>query len=282
MYRRTHFTAVVKGSKTYFDREYTGKPKNESSTQHNKISYNGKQTANYSVKTQGVSVTTENTRETRTQGKGLFDMMLLNPPRKNYKGRSDQSLVSLLRSGSSRLRKHIEVVDSHPCYVIDLYHTFRWFNPLFVIKRPKRSMTVWLDKDRGFLPIRSVYYTKPDFEKILMQFVIDEAVEIEEGLWFAVKGRKSVYGGMWPTEYVLEVDGWKDGKPSIAVNSGVQDVFFDLWKRLPPGIKVRYNDTNESKKGLWIPILVGAVTVLAIVAFVTIKLRRVAATERTQ
>jgi len=275
MYRSTRTTAVVKGSKTYFDHEYGGLPKDDSRILHSEIAYNGERTTSYSPALGRADVVTKKDRRTRTQGNGFFDVMLLNPPRRHYQGRSDRSLISLLRSRASRLRGYIEIVDGHPCHVIDLYYQPNLLALLFGAALPKRpAMTVWLDRERGFLPVRSVSYTQPDFKKTQLQYVIDESVEIEECLWFAVKGRKSVYGGMAPTEYVLEVDGWKDGNPSIAVNTGIEDEFFDLWKRLPPGTRVWDRDADAANKGMMAAILVGALFVLAVASFVTIRLGR--------
>lgn len=243
LHARYHMRAVVKGSKTYFDHEYGQHPANEYRTYSTEIAYNGERTTIHDVRSGVASAVMEKAGETQTQGKGFFDLMLLNPPRKNYPGRSDQSLISLLKSKYSRLRENIEMVDGHPCYVINLYQPK--IAGLSQSKRP--SMTVWLDRNRGFLPLRSVYYSKPDFEQVVMEFFIEEAVEAGEGLWFAVKGRKKVnpvHDGIDTGEYVLEVDGWQDSNPAIAVNTGVKDEFFDLWKHLPPGTELWDKDAD--------------------------------------
>jgi hypothetical protein len=50
------------------------------------------------------------------------------------------------------------------------------------------------------------------------------------------------------SEYILEVDGWKEGHPSIAVNAGIKDDYFDLWKHLPVGTRL-FKDVGRKSKG---------------------------------
>jgi hypothetical protein len=233
LHARFHMHAVVKEGKTYFDFEYG---RDLARTFRREVAYNGKRTTIHDVAAGLASVGVEKQAETQTQGRGFFDLMLLNPPRRNYQGRHDQSLVSLLKSQGSRLRERLETVNGHPCFVIDLYQG--------EVERP--SMTVWLDRDRGLLPLRSIYREQPDFERIAMECLIEEAIEVEEGLWLAVKGRKTVNParGIDAGEYVLQVDHQTDGSFAVSVNSGITDEFFDLWKHLPLGTRLRDKDTG--------------------------------------
>jgi beta-lactamase regulating signal transducer with metallopeptidase domain len=240
--RRLHVTWVLKESKAYTARVFGADPAPDSKTFKKEIAYNGRRTTFYEPDRGLAMVRTELTRETKTQGEGFFDLMLLNPPRDDGDGRNDQSLVSLLKSGKSRLRKQTEVVRGRICHVADLMDA----------SSDRPSMTVWIDAQRGFLPMRQVFYTKPGGDEILMLFDIEEARDLGNGLWFPVYGRKLVnpVPGMPEIsagiECVMEVDGWREGKPALTVNQGVKDEFFDLWKRLPPGTMLKDMDAGDT------------------------------------
>jgi beta-lactamase regulating signal transducer with metallopeptidase domain/peroxiredoxin len=232
---RMHQTVVTKGDKTYIDYQFGAAPKYQQRLFRREVAFNGERSTVHEV-TRGVaSVRTTRERETNTQGRGFFDLMLLNPPRVNGSGSDDQSLLSLLRSDLSLLREETEFVNGHRCYVLDVTHP----------SLGKTWMTVWLDADRGLLPIKQVHYFGKGLDLIILEFVIEDAVELDEGLWFAVRGYKRVgpvradsRNPNWSLVHEMKVDGVDEGKPKISVNTRIEDEFFDLWKRVPTGTRV--------------------------------------------
>jgi thiol-disulfide isomerase/thioredoxin len=232
---RMHQTVVTKGDKTYIDYQFGAAPKYQQPLFRREMAFNGERSTVHEVSRGVASVRTTRERETNTQGRGFFDLMLLNPPRANGFGSDDQSLLSLLRSDLSLLREEMESVNGHRCYVLDVTHP----------SLGKTCMTVWLDADRGLLPIKHVYYFGKDLDLIILEFVIEEAMELDEGLWFAVRGYKRVgpvpadsLDPNWALVHEMKADGVEEHKPKIAVNTGIGDEFFDLWKRVPTGTRV--------------------------------------------
>ncbi|UCG49647.1 MAG: hypothetical protein JSU94_07670 [Phycisphaerales bacterium] len=242
LHARSHKTISVKGEKTCLDHVYGAARQYDDRSFQTQAAYNGKRSTFHSVDQRKAYVGIKRMHETDTQGSGFFDIMLLNPPRPEVAaaGNADQNLESLLSAEHSRLRRDMETVDGRACHVVDM------IDP----RSGQRSMTVWIDCERGFLPLRQLYYGGPERADILMELSIEKAVEVREGLWMAVCGRKKTHPlpGVpqldRPFEMVLEVDGWREGKPALAVNSGLSDEYFDLWKRLPLGTTLMDLDTE--------------------------------------
>ncbi|MDD5171326.1 MAG: hypothetical protein PHN75_21100 [Syntrophales bacterium] len=238
---RSHQTITVQGDKTYVDHEYGPLPKLNPGVFHRRAAFNGERSTFYQVNDAMAGVQTSRELETKTKGYGFFDMMLLDPPKSESDGVGDQSLLSVLGSENSRLRQDLENVNGCLCYVVDL------FNP-FNVGSPKPHLTVWLDPERGFLPVRQTYYLRSG--AIIMEFAVEQAIEVGPGLWFAVRGSKKVYNneetGVRKSEHIMEVDGWKEGRPAIAINKGIAADFFDLWKRLPVGTYLYDSDVGEA------------------------------------
>jgi hypothetical protein len=242
LFFRSHRTAVIRGSKAYISHTYGADPDHSTSTFLRKAAFNGALTTTYIARSGSATIEAKRTRETRTKGSGFFDLMLMNESRPEADGRADQSLLSLLRTRQSHLRPALEEIDGHQCHVVDLLDESS--------NLPR--MTAWIDCERGFLPLRQVYYAQPDYDAILMEFRIENAIELKQGLWFAVKGRKTVYPALKNvpelrslSEHVMEVDGWKEGKPALLINQGVPDSFFELWLHVPPGTVVWDKDTGD-------------------------------------
>jgi len=226
----THQVAVVKGDKTYQDYQY-GPAAQFGIKFRKQTTYNGTRSASYTFNTTGMAgIRTKRDDETRTQGWAFFDFMLLNDLH-------SQNLASILRSGSSSLRAKLENIDGRRCHVVD-------------VVSPGRRMTIWIDADRGFLPIRHTYLS--DRMGAVMQFDIQDAVEVAKGHWMVVRGTKKSRSvepkdpNLWEYESILEVDGLAAGTPEIRINSGVADEFFDLWNRLPPGTLVSDMDAQKT------------------------------------
>ncbi len=241
MGNRFHETAVIKGDKTYFDREFGAAPEHDKMLFRREVAFNGKRSTMHHVNSGIASVHSKRERETKTQGSEYFDLMLLNSPRPDGDGVSDQNLVSLLKSDRSHVREEMQAVNGHFCHVIDLV------DPIF----NRTRLTVWLDADRGFLPIKQVYYGGKGLQQVTIEFVIEEAVELQEGMWFAVRGFKrarpaaeAIPEGRWQVVRPIKVDGVEEGTPAIAVNTGVEDEFFDLWKSLPLGTTLQDMDVG--------------------------------------
>jgi hypothetical protein len=243
LHARSHKTIAVKGDKTYLAHEYGAtSPDGEERRYQTEAAYNGKRSTYHLAGDKRAYCVVQRMKETQTQGSGFFDLMLLNAPRPDLAatGNADQNLVSLLRCENSRLREFLEDVNGQPCHVVDLVDP----------RSQNVAMTVWIDTERGFLPLQQAYYGGPDHQTPLMEFAIEEAIETLPGLWFPVLGRKKIHplAGMplyqETFEQVLEVDGWREGKPALAVNTALPDEFFDLWKRLPLGTTLVDLDIN--------------------------------------
>ena len=140
------------------------------------------------------------------------------------------SFASYIGNIGVRMRDQMEEVNGQWCYVTDRPGPEGW------------SMeTIWISPDKGFLPVKIVMYYGEDPSSVWMEQYADDAVELEAGLWFPTRGRHIVRPqnpGELPWEYEYEVLRGEDGELDIAVNTGIEDDFFDLWKRLPPGTAV--------------------------------------------
>ena len=237
MVNRMAATVVVKGRMSYIDRRYSFDADAPVYQFHGVVAYNGKRSTQY--QTQGdptiAAISTERSRESSTQGLGFFDLNLLNPARPEVRGYDDQNLIHLLRDRSARVRNKIELVNDRACHVVET-----------------PGMTVWLDAERGGVPLRHAYHTTSlTSDRPTMIFLVEQVAEVSPGLWLATRGRKIVaphpgspetVGGI---EHTMFVSG-AVGEPSIRINAGVDDDFFDLWKSLPPGTMCWDKDTGKS------------------------------------
>jgi hypothetical protein len=229
LFYRSHMRVTVKGERVDYHHEYGASPAVSAKVFAKEIAFNGKQTTSYLKNFGTAAVSVERSREASTKGMGFFDLMLLNRPQTVLPSIGDQNLSSLLKLPDARLRQKMEVVDGHLCHVVD-------------VKQPgsgKISVTVWIDCVRGFLPMRHVWFAPPEYAKPDMEFSIEEAAEVAHGFWFATRGRKLLHadGRMIEREceWQLVVDTDAAGKPKISVNRGIENDFFDIWRRLPPG-----------------------------------------------
>jgi hypothetical protein len=233
---RSHMRVTVKGERIDYDHVYGASPAVSAKVFAKEIAFNGKQTTSYLKNFGTAAVSVERSREASTKGMGFFDLMLLNRPQTVLPSIGDQNLSSLLKLPDARLRQKMEVVDGHLCHVVD-------------VKQPGSvSVTVWIDCVRGFLPMRHVWFApsaKPD-----MEFSIEEAAEVAHGFWFATRGRKLLHadGRMikGECEWRLVVDTDAAGKPKISVNAGIENNFFDIWRRLPSGTLLVDKQANRA------------------------------------
>lgn len=144
---------------------------------------------------------------------GLWGVMLWSPPAPDGLGIDDGSLVSLLAHG--RVRPHLETVGGRPCHVVDAF------------QQGVRYATVWLDVDRGLLPMRRVTYGHDG--QPTSEVTVESVVYLEDqDLWLPES---------WQT--VLHLAGRQLSKrtvihpESVEINPPVQDD--DFAPRFPPG-----------------------------------------------
>ena len=224
-------TVVIKGSKTYIDRRFTDELKSPSYKFRRVVAYNGKRSTLHEASRGVASVKDGRENETLTHELGFFVLNLLNAPREDGRGYDDQSLISLLRNPEAEVKSKEEVVNGRSCQVVET-----------------RMLTVWIDTER-LVPLRQVFHGGT--EKAIMEFVVEKVAKVSPGLWFATRGRHIVYPRVRiqgiPPDGAEKVVRLARYKPSIAVNTGVDDRFFDLWKRLPPGTRLWDQDTDETR-----------------------------------
>ncbi|HVA49383.1 MAG TPA: hypothetical protein VNH11_23660 [Pirellulales bacterium] len=105
---------------------------------------------------------------------------LMHPPRPDGRGTDDASLVNLLKY--AQLRSDPEQVGDRPCHVVDA--TFTDGSGV-----PHRYASVWLDLERGALPVRSLLYGKGDTPAVDARIL--EAYQFDDGqgqsVWLPTK-----------------------------------------------------------------------------------------------
>jgi len=221
-------TVIIRGLSAYIDDE-NGDPSDPKQQKfRRKKAFNGTRSSIFNV-SNGTAVIMDDSRsrETESQDTYFFDLNLLNRPQGIPAG--DMSLVSLLASPDAKVRDASERASGRLCHVVDLSQS----------NTQKKLQTIWIDVEHGFVPARHVYYTAND--QILMDYTAEEIAEVAPKLWLIVRGRKKVHPvleGIASAEYIIQVEGWPKDKSGIKVNSGVDPLIFDLWKRFPPGTLV--------------------------------------------
>ncbi|HWE93767.1 MAG TPA: M56 family metallopeptidase [Tepidisphaeraceae bacterium] len=228
-------TVILKGSHVYMGDVYDiGK------TQFNRIlAYDGRRTMRYEAAMNQVAIQKGRPEELNLKSVGFFSLNLLCPPQATP-GSGDESLLSLLALPGAKAREQVEVIDGHPCEVVDVYGT----------EKKTRTMTVWLDLDRGLMPIKHCRYLR---DEVLMQFVVEKAMQLPNGMWLATRGTKDVFhvGGIpeipaGGIQYVIVLGRGAGAKPPLEINRGVPDSTFDLLQHLPPGTRVVDIDTQAT------------------------------------
>jgi hypothetical protein len=150
------------------------------------------------------------------QMSALWGVMMLGEPQPGGLGIDDASLESLLSRGT--VRDQLEFVGETPCHVVDAYY------------EGVRYATVWLDVERGLLPMKRVGYGRDG--NVSSAVTVDSVVFLEAGqVWLP---------GSWQTEFqamgetlrthtVIEPE-------SVKINPPVSDDDFRPW--FPPGTTV--------------------------------------------
>jgi hypothetical protein len=221
MYRHHEF-AVVKGVMLYVDRVVSPNPAVRKGVGGLECSYNGLKTTIHLRGAGRATVATE--RVVDPNRRGFFEVMLWDP----QPVAPEEDLVSLLKLPEARLRDTVEWIGSDACHVVDVR------SPL----TGRLHTTVWLATSKEFLPLK-IHYFSVSNGRLLIEFIVHEVFEAADGLWFPVLATRKLYPVLSSIteegERRMQVDGWREGRPDLRVNTGVPDDFFDLWKRLPPG-----------------------------------------------
>ncbi len=179
-----------------------------------------------------------------TEGSGFFDLMRYYPcSQARGEGIHARDLLSVLDASDATVRSNPEQVDGHACFVVDVGELSEG--------HPKES--IWIDPERGYLPVvQQVFVNKPDGTAgLLLEHRIEQAVELEGGVWVPVRGSRKTFGfGLNPdtsvaTEYEMQVTGNEDGSPLVSMNTGLLDSYFDYSTSLPAGTLVADLDTGD-------------------------------------
>ena len=144
---------------------------------------------------------------------GIWGVMMLAEPEPDGLGIDDGSLWSLLAHGS--VRDQLEPVNDVPCHVVD------------ASLEGIRYATVWLDVERGLLPMKRVGYGRDGAPNSTI--TVDSATFVEAAqLWVPESWQSDIVaaGQTLRTQTVVQAD-------SIEFNPPVADDAFHM--RFPPG-----------------------------------------------
>jgi hypothetical protein len=143
----------------------------------------------------------------------LWGVMMLGEPQPDGLGIDDASLVSLLNRGT--VRDQLEFVGETPCHVVDAYY------------EGVRYATVWLDVERGMLPLKRVGYGRDG--NVSSAVTVASVVFLEaEQVWLPESWQTEMHvrGETLRTHTVIEPE-------SVKINPPVSDEDFRPW--FPPG-----------------------------------------------
>jgi len=232
MVTNAHRTVVMKRDMIYVDQVLSSGENDSYRIFQRHISFDGKQTTAVGAPPGRATITKGRSRELDTQTIGFFTVNLLNPPG------LPRSLLGLLQHTPYNIRKDVELIDGHPCQVLEFSE--------FV----GDTMNIWLDLERGLLPIRHRSF-RPDGQ-LWFECNVEKAAEVEKGLWFATRAHCTTFpvfknlaelaGGI---EQVIILDGDSKGLPLILVNQDPDDSIFDLASNLPVGTQVANMDEDR-------------------------------------
>lgn len=199
-----------------------------------------------------------------TEAYGIFELMAWDPTHEIMTGsRRDRDLLAILSSDNAVVRPETEEINGRETHVVDLYRlgTSRslWqANTNRFVKGKKNACgppthtgglvrTVWIDAERGYLPIRQQSY-RPSRDtgepEISFVFQITEARELADGLWIPVEGRRQSRF----TEYRIAVVRTDDGIYDVAIAPDIPASHFDLSNHLPDDIRVSDLDAHQRRR----------------------------------
>jgi hypothetical protein len=225
----SRYTVTLQGERRRIDHQYSWEADGAGRVFHHITTWDGAETVTYMVDLQQAMAQAGLTQEASVQGKLFFDLQLLSPPRVTGNGVDAQSLEGLLSAELTQVRGNQEVIDGRWCHVVDA-----------------PGATMWLDAERGCVPLRQVFRSRHNVDQQIMEFRA-EMVEKVDGVWFVTRGRKQL---SLPAEYrmpneeartagwIIQVERDSAGRPAIAVNQGAADKAFDLRAEIPEGVPV--------------------------------------------
>jgi hypothetical protein len=140
-----------------------------------------------------------------------------------------RDLLSMLASDDAVVRPEKEWVGDAHCVVVEFGDAYG------------KDFTVWLDPERGYLPVLQRSFGAIDYE-----LRIDEAAEVAPGVWMPMVGTRLVGAHPdvpelpVPSEFRMEVE-------FVSVNAGVlQPSDFEYMNWVVPGTTVIDHDTGET------------------------------------
>jgi len=234
-------TVVTKGTQICVDRTITRPVDGKERTYRRIICFDGQST--YLLDGNVLATQKGQGMEAQTKTQDFFDLMMLNPEQasggQNTIGFGDESLIALVKSPYATIRPEHKTIDQHDCVIVDLNNATG--KGVF--------QSVWLDCDKGYLPIRQVYWHHSIPQQPSLRFDIFEATKIGE-FWFAAKGRKQVFddAGRISFEREIVIEENDDKKPLIMINSSIPDEYFQLISRAPAGTIVIDPKTGDGRK----------------------------------
>lgn len=165
------------------------------------------------------------------RGEGFFQLNMLADPWKKADVRGEGSLTGFLRNQFTVVMPRMEKVDGAGggwCYVLTnggFFHT---------------DARIWLDPERGFLPVRQRYFGE---RREVTEWDVEKAELIGGKFWMATSGREVL-----PDGAVVKMVVGRDEKngAKIKVNEVLAGDYFDLWKQMPAGTRVFNAQANRT------------------------------------
>ena len=156
-----------------------------------------------------------------------FFILNMYDPITNHSG----DLLKFVQSPLMQIHAQIELLDKHPCVVVD-----------HVMPGTKEvTETVWLDADRGYLPIQHIIHNGKNPR---IQYQLGEATKVTDSMWFATDGLMQVFPRdkddkdiPKTMKTIMRVESTTEGW-ALKVNQGIADAFFALPARVPVGTKL--------------------------------------------
>jgi hypothetical protein len=168
------------------------------------------------VPEQGLGIVSEGDSLNGLVASGLWGVMLLSDPQPDGLGIDDGSLESLLAHGV--VRDELELVGDTACHVVDAYY------------EGTRYATLWLDVERGLLPMKRVGYGRNGNPSTTV--AIDSVAYLEdEQVWLPEAWRTEllIRGETLRSHTVVDME-------TIVLDPPIEDEYFQL--DFPPGTTV--------------------------------------------